>query len=237
MAERNRSTKDLVSYNMNACSPNVAAVDLGTNSCRLLIASVDIPSLYKNYFKRGGSSDQPTRIIDSFARVVGLGEGIKQTGLLSKGAIDRTLDTLEICRDKINFYNVSRVKAVATEACRQARNAAVLIEKARALTGIALEIVTPQEEAQLVLKGCMGVMSENDPYGILVDIGGGSTEIIWLRISKNKNVSRGGFTVVDSMSLPYGVVTLRDTYVHNDYEAQTYDLAQQSISQSVSFFL
>ncbi|MDR1208389.1 MAG: hypothetical protein LBJ89_03495 [Holosporales bacterium] len=237
MEERTHSKKDLVSYNMNACSPNIASIDLGTNSCRILVAVVDIPSLHKNYFKRRGALDHTTKIIDSFARVVGLGEGIRQTGLLSKGAIDRTLDALEICHSKIKFYNVSRLKAVATEACRQARNAEVLIEKARALTGISLEIVTPQEEAQLVLKGCMGVMSENDPYGVLIDIGGGSTEIIWLRISKNKSISRGGFTVVDSMSLPYGVVTLRDTYVHDGCNAQTYNLAQQSISQSVSFFL
>ncbi|MDR0631354.1 MAG: hypothetical protein LBF66_02160 [Holosporales bacterium] len=237
MEERLRASKDLLSYNTNAHAPNIAAIDLGTNSCRILVAAVDIPSLHKNYFRRKNAPDHSTRVVDSFARVVGLGEGIKQTGQLSKGAIDRTLDVLEICHNKIKYYNVSRVKAVATEACRQARNASVLIEKARALTGIGLEIVTPQEEAQLVLKGCMGVMSDDKPYGILIDIGGGSTEIIWLRLNKGKSITRGGCTVVDSMSLPYGVVTLRDTYVHDEYNAQTYDLAQQSISQSVSFFL
>jgi exopolyphosphatase/guanosine-5'-triphosphate,3'-diphosphate pyrophosphatase len=241
MELRNCLSDNLVAYNTRAHSPNVAAIDLGTNSCRILIASINIPNLHRNCFKRKGAIDNRIKVIDSFARVVGLGEGIKQTGQLSKNAIDRTIDTLEICNHKIKFHNVLRLRAVATEACRQARNADTLIERTKVLTGICLEIVSPQEEAQLVLKGCMGVMSEDDPYGIVIDIGGGSTEVIWLRIGRGKNptkssMSKTAFAVLDSMSLPYGVVTLKDTYVHDGYDAQTYDMAQQAITQDVSFF-
>ncbi|MDR1908227.1 MAG: hypothetical protein LBQ43_05210 [Holosporales bacterium] len=237
MERRKLRAEDLVLYNTTANSPNVAAIDLGTNSCRIIVAAVNVPSLHRNYFKRRGAAEHQTKIVDSFARVVGLGEGLKQTGLLSKSAIERTIDTLEICGNKIRSNNVVRVRAVATEACRQARNADILIEKTRTLTGINLEIITPQEEAQLVLKGCMGVMTDTVPYGIVIDIGGGSTEVIWLRIGKYKNINRSTFTVIDSMSLPYGVVTLRDTYEHNKFDTQTFEAAQQAISQAVSFFL
>jgi exopolyphosphatase/guanosine-5'-triphosphate,3'-diphosphate pyrophosphatase len=227
---------DIVLYNKIAHCPRVAAIDLGTNSCRLSIAEVNIASLHRNFFKIKNSNERQIKIIDSLARVVCLGEGLKQTHLLSENAIDRTLDVLEICRMKMEHHNVICVRTVATEACRQAKNSDVLITKAKDITGIDIEIISPKEEARLVLKGCMGVMSPYKSYGIVLDIGGGSTEIIWLKIDKHHNHRTLDLSVIDSMSLPYGVVTLRDTYVHNNYEVQTYQVVQKTIHQALKFF-
>ncbi|MDR1597950.1 MAG: hypothetical protein LBR89_03375 [Holosporales bacterium] len=231
------NSKDLVLYNTRAHNPTVAAIDLGTNSCRIIVAAVNIPSLHKNYFRRLNAPSPQLKIVDAFARVIGLGEGLKQTGLLSKAAMDRTIETLAICASKAEAHDVVSIRAVATEACRQARNTDILIEKAQAQTGINLEVISPQEEAQLVLKGCMGVITDATPYGIVIDVGGGSTEVIWLRIGKYKNPNKNTFTVVDSMSLPYGVVTLRDTYEHNGCDIQIFNSASHAISQAVNFFL
>lgn len=237
MDKKTFSTNDLVFYNTKAHYPSIAAIDLGTNSCRILVATVNIINLHRNFFKLRCTNDRQMKIVDSFACVVGLGEGLKQTGLLSKNAIDRTLEALDVCRQKLEIHHVCYMRAVATEACRQASNANILLEKSKNEIGIELEIITPQEEAQLVLNGCMGVMCDSYSYGITLDIGGGSTEVIWLRIRKNKIPNKPTISVIDSMSLPYGVVTLRDTYTHDDYNSQTYITAQQAISQAVSFFM
>lgn len=228
---------DIVSQTIHDHTPTIGAIDLGTNSCRLLIASINIINLHRNFFKLRGVTDRSMKIIDSFAKVVGLGEGVKQTGLLSKNAIDRTLEALATCKRKLDFHQVSALRAIATEACRQAENAYILIERAKNEIGINLEIITPQEEAQLVLHGCIGVISDEKPYGILLDIGGGSTEVIWLRISKNKQQNHTNISVIDSMSLPYGVVTLRDTYIHQSHNPEIYKTAQRAITQAMDFFI
>jgi exopolyphosphatase/guanosine-5'-triphosphate,3'-diphosphate pyrophosphatase len=216
--------------------PKIAAIDLGTNSCRLVIALVDITSLHRNFFK--GKLEQYNnnmRVIDSFAKIVGLGELIKQTGVLSKDAIERTVSALYICKKKLEQNYISKMRAVATEACRQAKNSHVLLEKVKEETEIELEIIPPKEEARLVLKGCSGVISEKKKYGILLDIGGGSTEVVWLRV--NGTESNKLISVIDSMSLPYGIVTLNDTYSHNNSDPTVYSIAQQSISQLMQFFM
>ncbi|GHS94206.1 exopolyphosphatase [Alphaproteobacteria bacterium] len=227
---------DLVVQTTYAYYPNIAAIDLGTNSCRILIATVSVPHLFRNFFKMRLGKEPPMRIIDSFARVVGLGEGLKQTGVLSKVSIERTLESLEICKKKMETHAVSKVRAVATEACRQADNTEVLLERVKNELGLVLNVISPQEEAQLVLKGCMGVLSERYPYAILLDIGGGSTEFIWLRLWKSKTPGQPHMSVIDSMSLPYGVVTLKDSYVQGQ-QAQTFVAAQTAISESVHFFM
>jgi len=169
----------------------VAALDLGTNNCRLLIATP----------KRGGE----LHIIDSFSRIVRLGEGVAETGELSPAAIERTLAALKVCAEHIRAKGVDRVRAIATEACRRATNTSVLLERARNEAGIELSVITTEEEARLAAMGCAPLIDPKAEGALIFDIGGGSTEVIWMRRDA------GGTTrVVASQSEPVGVVALAD---------------------------
>jgi len=178
----------------------IAAIDLGTTSCRLLVARPEGTSF---------------RVIDSFSRVVRLGEGIQANNRLQPGAIARTIEALKICRDKIAKNNVSKIRAVTTEACRRAENSEELLDRARAELGIDLEVITPLEEARLALSGCAAVLDPEIPYAGAFEIGGGSTEIIWLKLMpspKNRRSRIPIVQVIDCASLPFGVVTLSEIY-------------------------
>lgn len=172
--------------------PPVAALDLGTNNCRLLIAE---PT------KRGR-----IKVIDSFSRIVRLGEGLAQTGMLSEAAIARTIEALKICARHLTDRQVRRLRAVATEACRRASNAGDLVQRAKAETGIALEIISAPEEARLAAVGCAPLIDERAEGALIFDIGGGSSELIWMRRDGG-----GKPAVVYSHSEPIGVVTLAET--------------------------
>ena len=169
--------------------PVLAALDLGTNNCRLLIASP--------------RPDGSIRIVDSFSRIVRLGEGVSRSGVLSAEAMDRTVAALKICAEHLNKHRVRHVRAIATEACRQAANAQVLIDRARNETGIALHVVTAAEEARLAAVGCAPLIGEDYEGALVFDIGGGSTEVIWIR--------RDGAAVVHFASIPLGVMSLAET--------------------------
>ena len=171
----------------------VAALDLGTNNCRLLIATPG----------RGAE----LRIVDSFSRIVRLGEGVAQSGELSSDAIERTIAALKICAEHIHAKGVSRVRAIATEACRRARNAAVLVERARAEAGIELQIVSTAEEARLAALGCAPLIDSRAEGALIFDIGGGSTETIWMRRDPD-----GTRSIVAAHSEPTGVVTLAEEW-------------------------
>jgi exopolyphosphatase/guanosine-5'-triphosphate,3'-diphosphate pyrophosphatase len=171
----------------------VAALDLGTNNCRLLIATE----------KRGGG----LQILDSFSRIVRLGEGVAQSGELSPAAIERTIAALKVCAEHIAAKGVDRVRAIATEACRRATNTSVLIERARREAGIELSVITTEEEARLAAIGCAPLLDAKAEGGLIFDIGGGSTEVIWMRRD-----SQGMARVVASASEPVGVVTLTDLW-------------------------
>ncbi len=175
-----------------AKGPIYAAVDLGTNNCRLLVAR---PA-------EGGF-----RVIDAFSRVVRLGEGLTATGLLSETAMARTLEALAICAAKMRRRGVTTARAVATEACRRAANCAEFLDRTRRATGIRLEIISASEEARLALDGCAPLLASHPPYAVVFDIGGGSTELNWLEVGAN-----GAPKVLDSLSLPCGVVTLSERY-------------------------
>ncbi len=155
-----------------------AALDLGTNNCRLLIARA----------AAAGEDPQAFRIVDSFCRIVRLGEGVSGSGRLSEAAMDRTIAALKICREKIQTRHVSRSRLVATEACRAAANGAAFLARVTDETGLQLEIVDRETEALLASGGCSG-LADPDALGIvLFDIGGGSTEIVWL----GRNPTSGG---------------------------------------------
>jgi len=170
--------------------PLLAAVDLGTNNCRLLIASPE----------RGGG----LRIVDSFSRIVRLGEGVAQSGVLGEAAIERTVAALKICAQRIRKHRVRHVRAIATEACRQAANAQVLIDRVAEETGLRLVVVSAAEEARLASIGCAPLIGEAYDGALAFDIGGGSTEAIWLLRGA------GDASLVHLASIPLGVMSLAE---------------------------
>src|SRR5271154_3212957 len=151
-----------------------AALDLGTNNCRLLVAR---------------PTAEGFRVVDAFSRIVRLGEGLSQTGRLSEAAIARTLDALRVCRDKMRARGVARARLVATEACRAAANGREFLEQVRDTLGMHLEIVDRETEAFLAAAGCGELADEDAESTVLFDIGGGSSEIVWM------SRGRGGATI------------------------------------------
>ncbi|HZS83601.1 MAG TPA: Ppx/GppA phosphatase family protein [Stellaceae bacterium] len=172
-----------------------AALDLGTNNCRLLVA-------------RGAGAG--FRVIDAFSRIVRLGEGLAATGLLSEAAMQRTLEALKICAGKIDQRGVTRARYVATEACRRAGNCEAFLDRVQRTTGIAIETISTEEEARLAVAGCAPLLDRRKPYAIVFDIGGGSTELVWLRLSPE--TARPRPDILGSVSLPFGVVTFTERY-------------------------
>lgn len=178
----------------------LAALDLGTNNCRLLVAKP---------LKTGGF-----RVIDAFSRIVRLGEGVGVSGSLSEAAIDRTLDALRVCGSKLRRRRVTRFRAVATEACRRARNGTDFLRRVQQDVGIALEIITASEEASLAMAGCAPLLDPDVPGALVFDIGGGSTELAW---------SRRGASDAVVASIPIGVVTLAESYGGDRYGPGVYE--------------
>ncbi|MGH6932112.1 MAG: Ppx/GppA phosphatase family protein [Dongiaceae bacterium] len=173
-------------------SPVFAALDLGTNNCRLLIARP-----HRREF----------RIIDAFSRIVRLGEGMSQSGALSRDAMDRTVNALKICAQKIRRRGVTHSRNVATEACRRAGNCDEFLSRVRGETGLEIEIISTAEEASLAFKGCSPLLSAARPRALVFDIGGGSTELGWLRLRADRPPQ-----VLGSISVPVGVVNLAERY-------------------------
>ena len=178
-----------------ALAPNFAG-DLGTNNCRLLVAR-PVPV--------GGF-----RVVDAFSRIVRLGEGLEATGALSEAAMDRTLDALKVCAAKIAQRRVVATRSVATEACRRATNCGTFLGRVRDEVGIELEIISTAEEARLVVSGCAPLLHPRMPYAIVFDIGGGSTEIVFLRRAHAAHGRPPRPEIHGSTSLPFGVVTFTE---------------------------
>jgi exopolyphosphatase/guanosine-5'-triphosphate,3'-diphosphate pyrophosphatase len=177
-------------------SPCYAALDLGTNNCRLLIA------------RRTGNG---FRVIDAFSRIVRLGEGLAATGALSEGAMARTIEALKVCAGKIGQRKVLTGRYVATEACRRATNCTAFLDRVREAIGIELEIISTAEEARLVVVGCAPLLHPRIPCAIVFDIGGGSTEIVWLR-QRGARETPEPPEILGSISLPFGVVTFTERF-------------------------
>ena len=167
-----------------------AALDLGTNNCRLLIARPQGPGF---------------AVIDAFSRIVRLGEGLAASGRLSDAAIERTLGALRVCADKLKRRNVVLARSVATEACRRAANGADFIERAHAETGIRLDIISAEEEARLAVLGCHVLIEPGSDPALIFDIGGGSTELVLV------DTSGPSPRVLDWHSVPWGVVSLTES--------------------------
>lgn len=179
--------------------PRYAALDLGTNNCRLLIARPDGDSF---------------RVVDAFSRIVRLGEGIATTGNLSDGAMERTLDALAVCRRKIDDRNIARVRLVTTEACRVAANGAAFLARVRDELQIELEVLDRRSEAFLAAAGCVALAHRHAESVVLFDIGGGSTELVWLGMRDGQGHPHSAIEkrVRAWASLPIGVVTLAERH-------------------------
>jgi exopolyphosphatase/guanosine-5'-triphosphate,3'-diphosphate pyrophosphatase len=192
-----------------------AALDLGTNNCRLLVA-------------RGAG--RGFRVIDAFSRIVRLGEGLAASGMLSEAAMARTIEALKVCAGKIVHRRVTRARYVATEACRRAANCRDFVARVHADTGILIEIISSDEEARLVVAGCAPLLDRRVPYALVFDIGGGSTEVVWLRVPADPALAPA---VEGFLSLPQGVVTLSDRYGGREVSRETYAAMAEEVEHAI----
>ena len=187
------------------------AVDLGTNNCRLMIAQ---------------PSGQGFTVINSYSSTVRLGQGLLNDGFLSQSAMDRTIHSLSICSEKLRLFNVFKSRCIATEACRRAKNYDEFLAQIKTKTGLKLELITSDEEARLALRGIQNLLNPVKPYALILDIGGGSTEIIWAKRGTDC------FNIIDVLSLPLGVVTVAEKWKmektnENSYQQTVLDICQQ----------
>lgn len=184
-------------------SPNYAALDLGTNNCRLLVAS---------------PTPHGFRVVEAYSRIVRLGEGLSQTGRMSDEAMERALAALAVCSEKIRRRKCVRIKAVATQACRQAENGGAFIERVQAETGLKLQIITPKEEAQLSVAGCLNLLDRDAEAALVIDVGGGSTELSWVDLNgrgldaRPRQFAHWRLPIKAWLSVPIGVVTLAERF-------------------------
>lgn len=216
-----------------------AALDLGTNSCRMLIAQPKGSGFH---------------VVDSFSKSVQLGAGLERTGRLSRASMARTIQALRICQQKIKRNKVTRMRLVATEACRRAKNASEFIRRIKRETGLTLEIIEPEEEARLAVISCAPLVSTKTEQLLVVDIGGGSTELVWIDLSAVPRRDRpasimrlhAGFhppespfpvaKVVDWISVPLGVATLRDQFNDVQDDAARFALMSWYFEENLSDF-
>lgn len=189
--------------------PCYAALDLGTNNCRLLVARPTV----------GGF-----RVVDAFSRIVRLGEGLICSGQLGEAAMDRAVEALKVCAAKIESRNIVDRRLIATEACRSATNGAAFIDRVARETGLALEIVDRETEARLAASGCTPLVDPASDGAVLFDIGGGSTEVVWLDRLETRDGGPPAAVIRAWVSVPLGVVTVAERHggvkvTRDDFEA------------------
>jgi exopolyphosphatase / guanosine-5'-triphosphate,3'-diphosphate pyrophosphatase len=196
------------------------ALDLGTNNCRLLIAR---------------PSDGGFTVLDAFSRIVRLGEGLSTSGKLTQGSMDRAVEALAVCADKLRRRHVTLARSVATEACRRAVNGREFIARVHRETGIALEIIAPQEEARLAVLGCHKLLEPGDGPALIFDIGGGSTELVLVEPGEPHPRIRAWW------SAPWGVVSLTESEGRAAIEGQdriaAYARMRERVLRSFAHFI
>jgi exopolyphosphatase/guanosine-5'-triphosphate,3'-diphosphate pyrophosphatase len=191
----------------HAEGPTFAALDLGTNNCRLLIAR---------------PSEDGFRIVEAFSNIVRLGEGLSQTGRLQDHAMDRALAALRICAEKIARRRCVKVRAVATQACRAAENGAAFVARVQRETGLDLQVISPHEEAHLSVAGCLNLLDRRAEAALVIDVGGGSTELSWVELKgadldvDPRRYAPQTLPVKAWISIPVGVVTLAERFPEDD---------------------
>jgi len=205
------------------------ALDLGTNNCRLLIAK---PS------RRG------FLVIDAFSRIIRLGEGVLSSGRLSEAAMKRTIEALKVCAEKMSRRAVTRSRLIATEACRIASNGGEFIERVRGETGLSIEIVGQETEAKLAVSGCASLIDRNCDWVLVFDIGGGSSELIWLDLARlGRPWRRTLHDRVDVQtciaawtSLPIGVVNLAERHGGREVTPGSYEAMVKDVVAGLTSF-
>ena len=205
------------------------ALDLGTNNCRLLIAK---PS------RRG------FLVIDAFSRIIRLGEGVLSSGRLSEAAMKRTIEALKVCAEKMSRRAVTRSRLIATEACRIASNGGEFIERVRGETGLSIEIVGQETEAKLAVSGCASLIDRNCDWVLVFDIGGGSSELIWLDLARlGRPWRRTLHDRVDVQtciaawtSLPIGVVNLAERHGGREVTPGSYEAMVKDVMACLTSF-
>ncbi len=216
-----------------------AALDLGTNSCRMLIAQ---------------PKGSQFHVVDSFSKSVQLGAGLEASGRISRASIGRTVQALRICRSKLEKHRVKRMRLVATEACRRAKNGPEFIRRVRHEAGLDLQIIIPEEEARLAVVSCAPLVSTKTEQLLVVDIGGGSTELVWIDLGSVPRAERpraimrlhAGFhntdspfpaaKVVDWISVPLGVATLKDQFDDVEDDAARFALMSWFFEENLANF-
>ncbi len=194
--------------------PCYAALDLGTNNCRLLIAT---------------PAPDGFRIIEAYSRIVRLGEGMTADGRLQEPAMARALAALKTCSDRIKRRKVAGLRAIATQACRSALNGEDFLQRVREETGLTLEIITPKQEAQLSVAGCLNLFDRDGADAALViDVGGGSTELSWVDLTDNglegqtSRFEPHRLPIRAWLSMPVGVVSLAERFPETGADPQTW---------------
>ncbi|WP_198912257.1 Ppx/GppA phosphatase family protein [Parvularcula mediterranea] len=193
----------------------MAALDLGTNNCRLMIA---VP-------RRNGFA-----VVATFSRIVRLGEGLVTTGRIADSAQERAISALRECAEMVARWDVAAVRCVTTEACRMAANGAAFVERVRVETGLKLDVIGPEEEARLALSGCASLIDVHASRALLFDIGGGSTELCYLRIDGN---DRRKVEMEAVASLPFGVVRLSEGLAEGSFAGEHYRLIRERVARNV----
>ncbi len=203
-----------------------AALDLGTNNCRLLIASGQPVADGKKI------STPAIKVFDSFSRIVRLGEGVSSSGVLSEDAMERTLSALKACQKKLTKYDIANSRFVATEACRRAGNGRQFLDMVRDQTGLEIDIISSEEEARLAFLGCSSLLTEVAKRAIVFDIGGGSTELMWIDVERIRQDTVHARTpeqikewqsITDWLSIGFGVMNLADKFGGSDFAEIAFD--------------
>ena len=201
--------------------PAFAAIDLGTNNCRLLVAA---------------PHGDGFRVLDSYSRIVRLGEGLYETGALSLCAMDRAMEALHACAARLARRPVRNLRAIATEACRRAANGADFLARVRRETGLPIDTISTREEAELAVESCAPLLAATTGAGpprraLLFDIGGGSTELAWVRLD-----GRGRPSLIGYDSLPLGVVTLAERLGTFGYDSDGFEAMVEEVADRLARF-
>jgi exopolyphosphatase/guanosine-5'-triphosphate,3'-diphosphate pyrophosphatase len=203
--------------------PLYAALDLGTNNCRLLIA---------RQHERG------FRVIDGFTRIVRLGEGVSVTGRLSDAAMERTIEALRQCRNKLRDHQPARMRLIATEACRAAENGPAFLGRVKEELGLELEIVDRRTEAELAVTGCADLIDGEAQGALMFDIGGGSSELAWLdfRGGRPRSQGRMSASIRSWQSLPVGVVSIAEKFGGVDVSPEVFEAMVSYVAEHLRQF-
>lgn len=201
-----------------AASQAFAAIDLGTNNCRLLVATP----------RRTGF-----RVIDGFSRIVRLGEGVSKTGALSQEAMDRTIDALKVCAEKMAQRQVTASRCIATQACRSAHNGELFLERVKDETGLALDLITEEEEASLSVRGCEDLIDPEAKAVLVFDIGGGSTELSWVIVEASDQPGTASHRTAAWTSLPVGVVSMAEKHGDVEISRDAFDVLTEEVAAAI----